>query len=260
MVYVFMNDPATGRVAVFEENGTSGDPEDPNSVRNAPLNDPVTHLTRTRFNADFDYYQVSTDTSGIAIVHPATPGASTVVATAPSITRVGQVAKSSINLVAHGLPYVPAYMVVGPYGGLIGQSSLIQTVAGVGVRRVSPYATSTHIGLLDVGISSASDLPALAMTYRVIVFKQPVADSAYMLDIDPDAGVFNMGYGKWRGDLKQLRQSKLADASPFDVPLGRTSDIRGGVSRTVLADGTTFTSPNYTGTFAGSPSIQCSVE
>ena len=39
-----------------------------------------------------------------------------------------------------------------------------------------------------------------------------------------------------------------------------TSDIRGGASRTVFADGTVFSSPGYTGSFAGSPSVQCSVE
>ncbi|KRA42087.1 hypothetical protein [Devosia sp. Root635] len=258
MAYVFMNDPATGNVAVFEENGTSGDPEDPNSTRNAPLNDPVTHLAKVRFHNAFDYYQVDSDTSGIVVNHALVASASTAVSSQPVITRVGQVVKTNINLLAHGLPYAPAYMIVSN-DGLIGQSSLIQVASGRS-RRVSPWANSTHIGLLDVGISSASSLAALSKTYRVIVFKQPVETDSYMADIDLDAGVLSMGYGKWRGDLKQLRQAVLADASPFDVPLGRTSDIRNGTSRTVLADGTVFTSSGYDGSFAGSASIQCSVE
>jgi hypothetical protein len=259
MVYVFMNDPATGNAAVFEENGTSGDPENPNSTRNAPLNSPLAHLSKIRFHSAFDYYQVHSDTAGIVVNHALVATASTVVATSPSITRVGQVVQTSHNLLAHGLPYVPAYMIVGPTGGLIGQSSLIQASSD-GARRVSPFANSTYIGLLDVGTSGASNLAAVSMTYRVVVFKQPVTTDAYMADIDLDAGILSLGYGKWRGDLKQLRQSVLADASPFDVPLGPTSHIRGGASRTVLADGTTFSSPGYTGSFAGSASIQCSVE
>lgn len=258
MVFVLMTDASTGRVAVFEENGTAGDPEDPNSTRNAPLNNPVAHLPKVRFHNDFDYYQVHSDTPGIVVNHALVAAASTVVATQPSITRVGQIVTTTINLLAHGLPYVPAYMIVSG-GGLIGQSSIIQTASGR-IRRVSPFASETHIGLVDVGISSASALAAMNKTYRVIVFRQPVADGDYLVDIDPANGVLSLGYDKWRGDLKQLRQAVLADASPFDVPLGRTSDIRNGTSRTVLADGTVFTSPNYDGSFTGSPSIQCSVE
>lgn len=258
MVFIRMNDPSTGREAVFEENGTSGDPEDPNSTRNAPLNDPVAHLSKVRFHSDFDYYQVHSDTSGIVVNHALVATASTLVASQPPITRVGQIVQTNINLLAHGLPYIPAYMIVsGP--SLIGQSSIIQATSD-GLRRVSPWANSTHIGLFDVGISGANNLPAMNRTYRVIVYRQPVADGDYMADIDPPNGVLNLGYGKWRGDLKQLRQAVLADASPFDVPLGRTSDIRNGTSRTVLADGTTYTSPLYDGSFTGSPSIQCSVE
>lgn len=258
MVFVLMNDPATGRTAVFEENGTSGNPEDPNSTRNAPLNNPVTHLAKTRFNSDFDYYQVHSITD-VSVTHPEVPTESVNISTGAPVTRVGKVARASINLVAHGLSYVPAYMIVSG-GGLIGQSSLIQAISGLGMRHISPYADASHIALLDVGISAASPLPALARSYRVIVFRQPVAETAWMADLDPANNVLNLGYGKWRGDLRQLRRTTVADASPFDVPMGRTSDIRNGVSKTVLADGTTFVSPVYDGSFTGSPSIQCTVE
>ena len=81
-----------------------------------------------------------------------------------------------------------------------------------------------------------------------------------MLDIDPANNVFILGYGKWRGDLRQLRRTLVSDASPFDVPKGRCSDIRNGGSRSVLADGTVFTAPFYNGSFAGSSSVQCTVE
>lgn len=257
MVFVYMNDPITGRVAIFEENGTTGDPEDPNSVRNAPLNNPLAHLAKMRFHNEFDYYQVHSITS-VTITHPAVAGATTPVAAVPSFTRLGQVVKSHIALVNHGLPYVPAYMIASN-GCLIGQSSQLQ-IGATGSRMISPYATASQIVLLDVGISTASALPAMNRTYQVIVFRQPVADSPWMADLDPANDVLMLGYGKWRGNLRQLRRTLLADASPFDVPLGATSGIGNGVSKTVLADGTTFAHPAYVGSFVGSPSIQCTVE
>lgn len=257
MGYVFMNDPATGRVAIFLENGTSGDPVNPNSTRNAPLNNPVAHLSKVRFHSDFDYYQVHSITT-VTINHAAVATASVTISTGQPVIRKGQVVKANHNLVAHGLPYVPAYMVKSG-NGLIGQSSMIQASTS-GVRYVSPYATATHIRLLDVGTSSDVNLSAISKTYQVIVFKQPVEDSSYMADIDPGAGKFILGKGKWRGELRQLRRTLLGDASPFDVPRGRTTDVRNGVSKTVLADGTTFAMPAYDGTFTGSPSVQCTVE
>lgn len=257
MVFVLMNDPATGRVAVFDELDTVSDPEDPNSSRNAPLNNPVPYLERVRFHNEFDLYQVHSITE-VTINHTAVAGAAVAVATTPAFTRYGQVVKSSITLLSHGLPYVPAYKIASG-GALLGQSSKIQADA-TGHRLVSPYATSSGIGLLDVGVSSASNLSGISKTYQVIVFRQPAAVSPWMADIDPDNDVLELGYGKWDGTLRQLRQTVVADASPFDVPLGRTTDVRGGFSRTVLADGTTFSSPGYTGSFAGSPSVQCTVE
>lgn len=257
MVWVYMNDPATGRVAIFEELDTVSDPEDPNSTRNAPLNNPVAHLGKVRFHNEFDYYQVHSITA-VTVNHAAVAGASVSAGTTPSFTRNGQVVKTPINLLSHGLPYVPAYKIASS-GALIGQSSKIQADAS-GHRLVSPYATSSQIGLLDVGVSSASTLAGISRTYQVIVFREPAETSPWMAEFDPANDVLLLGYGKWDGTLRQLRQTVVADASPFDLPLGRTTDVHGGFSRTVLADGTTFSSPGYTGSFAGSPSIQCTVE
>lgn len=253
----FMNDPATGRCALYEPAGSMGDPDDPNSPQNGPLNNPAAHLARIRVHTDFDYYQVHSITS-VSITHAAVAGASVLVASSPSITRVGQVVRTNIDLVNHGLGYPPRYMIVSG-DGLIGQSSLIQ-IGGTGGRRISPFATASHIKLLDVGISSAAALAAISRTYKVIVFRAPTADSSYLFDWDPISGALILGKGKFRGSLQALRRTLDADASPFDIPLGRTSDIANGVSRTVLADGTTFTSPNYTGSFTGSPSLECTVE
>lgn len=257
MAIVFMTDPDTGRCALYDENGTSGALDDANSARNAPLNSPASHLDKVYFHSDFDYYQVHSITT-VNVSHASVAAASTVVATQPSITRVGQVVKTHIDLVTHGLGYEPAYMIVSD-GCLIGQSSQIQVASGKN-RRVSPYATATKIRLLDVGISSDSALVSLARTYTVIVFRAPTADSTYLFDWDPETGALIMGLGKFRGALQALRRTLISDASPFDIPVGRTSDIRNGVSKTVLADGTVYANPVYDGSFTGSPSLQGTVE
>lgn len=243
---------------MFQENGTTGDADDPNSVRNAPLNNPNSHISKIRFHSDWDYYQVHSMTLGIPITHASVAGASTLVSSAPPITRYGQIVRTDINLLAHGLPYVPAYMVVSG-GCLIGPSSLLQ-VSSVGHRFISPYATTSHICLYDVGVSSASALSSLAETYDVIVFRAPVEDSPYLFDYNKAADELIMGYGKFRGSLKALRATLVGDASPFDIPTGRTVDIKNGFGRTVLADGTVYDMPGYTGSFAGSTSVQCTVE
>jgi hypothetical protein len=254
MAIVFMTDPATGRCALYDENGTSGALDDPNSARNAPLNSPASHLSKVYFHSDFDYYQVHSITS-VTINHAAVAGAS--VAVTANITRIGQMVKTTHTLVTHSLGYAPSYMIESG-GTLIGQSSVIQIENGG--RIVSPYATTSTISLLDAGSSTAVALSAMSKTYRVVIFRQPTADSAHLFDWDPTAGTLVMGKGKFRGALQALRRTLIGDASPFDIPLGRTSDIRNGFSRTVLADGSTFTYPPYTGSFSGSASIQCTVE
>lgn len=257
MAYVLQTDPATGRVAVFLENGTTGEADDPNAVRNAPLNNPNAHISKIRFHSDWDYYQVHSITS-VPVTHALVAGTSTVVGNHPTLTRYGQFAKTTINLVAHGLGYVPAYMIVSS-GCLIGPSSILQVASGYR-RFVSPFATSSHISLYDVGGSTNVDLPSMNKTYEVIVFRAPIEDSPYLFDYDPTADELILGRGKFRGALKALRVAGVGDVGPFDIPLGRTVDIKNGNGRTVLADGTVYDMPGYTGSFSGSASIQGTVE
>lgn len=253
-----MTDPATDRVSVYLENGTTGDADDPNSVRNAPLNSPNSHLSKIRFHSDWDYYQVHSITNGIAITHASVAAATNIVSNNPVITRYGQIVRTDVTLVNHGLGYVPAYMIVSG-GCLIGPSSIIQISSDTS-RFISPYATTSSIVLYDVGISSSVNLPSLAKTYDVIVFKAPVADSPYLIDYNKGSDQLILGKGKFRGNLKALRFASGGDSSPFDIPLGRTVDIRNGFGRTVLADGTVYDMPGYTGSFSGSASIQGTVE
>lgn len=259
MSVVLMNDPATQRVAVYEEAPGGGDADDPNSLRNRPLNSPQDWIDLIRFHADFDYYQVHSEPTEVVVNHPQVNSQSTNVGGGGmGVTRVGRVESAHHTLTLHGLGYPPAYMVA-LNGALIGPGSLVQTLSGGRSRKVTPYATATEIKLLEVGASSSSHLTATAITYEVVVFKAPVAENDLLVDFDPVTGAIILGNGKFDSSRKMLRRAGTGD-SPFDLALGRTVDIKNGGTRTVLPDGTTFSETNYNGSFTGSDSIQCAVD
>lgn len=258
MPFVFMTDRSTGRCALFEENGTTGSVSDPNSLRNAPLNSPNLHLDKIRFHSDFDYYMVESGPTSVNINHPPLNGGPFVISTFPSVIRYGQINYVDHVLVNHGLPYIPAYMVISG-NNLIGPGSDIQNSSDC-VRTITPYATNSVIGLRDFQISGTTSLPNLSRTYQVIVFRNPIEDSSHLFDYISAEDNLILGKGKFRSDKKMLRRTLIADASPFDISLGRTVDIKNGGSRTVLPDGTTFTDFLYNGSFTGSPSVEGTVE
>jgi hypothetical protein len=249
-----------GVTALFEEAPGGGDIRDINSLRNRPAAHPEDWLDKVLLHSEFDLYQVAIGPIEVTVNHAAVAGASTDI-NLPSgfttIIRQGQIVESHIDLLDHGLPYVPNFRVISD-GEIITNGTLVQS-ASSRLRTVSPYATASKIRLKDVGTSSASTLAALSKTYQVLVYRDPVADSDKLLDFDRATGRTILALGKFDSSRKMLRQAGAGD-SAFDVPLGRTIDIRNGRARSVLANGTTVTETGYDGTFAGSGSIQCAVE
>lgn len=257
MATILMSDPATGRVAIFDEAPGGGDPADPNALRNRPLNSPAAWLANVRFHSDFDYYQVAVGPTTVNINHPAIAGTTrTIMVNTPTVTVDGQSVVTEHTLLAHNLGYVPRFMVT-YNGALLTPGTLVQT-ATARSRRITPFATTTHIKLFELGISSADTLAAVARSYSVLVFRQPTIENDYLLDFDPVSGRVIIGRGKFDSSRKALRQAAAGD-SPFDIALGPTIDIANGAVRSVLPDGTVFSEPLYNGSFAGSPSLQCTV-
>lgn len=259
MTEIFMADRASGKCSIFTEASGGGDVSDPSSNRNRPLLDPVNWLQNIKFHSDFDYYQVAIGPTNVTVTHPTINGTSvTIVNTAGyTFTRQGQVVITDIDLVTHGLGYIPKYMVA--YNdSLIGPGSLIQVDTNK-IRTIAPYATTNKIILRDTGISSNTNLSSISRDYSVLVFREPEVDSDSLFEFDQSTGEVILGRGKFKSNLKMLRQAEPGD-SPFDISLGRTIDIKNGGMKIVLADGTTFTESNYDGSFTGSPSIQCAVE
>lgn len=258
MAYVYMKDETTSRCALYEEPVTTGDVEDPNSPRNAPLNNPGAHMSRVRFHSDFDYYHIAVGPSSASVAYPQRNGQTVTVinyGVGQQLIRQGNMVSANHTLLTHGLGYVPAYMIISG-NDLVTPSFIIQT-SGAYVRRITPYATATTINIRESSVTGASgvNIPALTQSYTVLVFRAPIEDSPHLFDFDPITGVVLIGKGKFRNTFHSLRVATPGDPQPFDIALGRTVDIRGGRSRTVSPSGVVVTESGYSGSFSGSPSI-----
>lgn len=262
MAYVFMIDENTNRAALYQEPVTTGSVDNPNSARNAPLNNPGAHMSRIRFHSDFDYYHIAVGPTAASVTFPQRNGETVPIinfSTGAVLTRTGNMVSANHTLLTHSLGYVPAYMVVSG-NDLITPSFIIQT-SGAYVRRITPYATSSIIGIRESSVTGASgvNIPATTRSYRVLVFRSPIEDSPHLFDFNPTTGQVLIGKGKFKSTFRSLRAAKSGDSQPFDISLGRTVDIRGGKSRTVSPSGVVVTESGYTGSFSGSPSIDGAV-
>lgn len=260
MAVIFMTDIATGRCALYNENGTTGATDDPNAVRNAPLNSPISYLPNIHFHSDFDYYQVAAGPTGVTINHASVATVTTVVDSGVifPLTAYGTQTTTSHLLLTHSLGYIPNYMVI-QGTNLIPPSTIIQR-DGTGLSRrtryISPYATTSEIRLFEFRSTGDTTMAALSLDYTVVVFKQPLASGNILIDFDPATGTILMGKGKFDSSLRFLRRADIAGDTPYDISLGPISDIANGRVKTVLPSGATSTEDGYDGSFTGSTSFQ----
>lgn len=275
MTDVFMTDPVTGRCALFEEPVGTGDPKDPNSARNAPLNNPSTNLQYLYFHSDYDPMEVVLGPTTVAVAHGTIPAGS------PSGGVVGLnngrvyggYATSHV-LLTHGLGYVPDFFIL-QGANTVHPGYPIQFDSADGrSRNVTAYATTTQIILYEYGVQTSNALAGMSINYTVLVLKRPPAPSGNILmDFDPATGIVKIGRDKFSSDRRYLQI--VAGGSPFSLPLDRTVDLANGAPRSVSPDGAirdvipasfrvaygyggpTFgPNGNYNGAFTGSPTIQ----
>lgn len=222
---------ATG-CAIYVEAPGGGDPLDPNSLRNRPFKAPMSWVANILFHSEFNYYGVVAKTLGVTVAHAAVPGLTLSRPYSP-VTNTGQVVTRDYLLLQHDLGYVPLFFCA--YNGqMIPHGTPIQIYAGGG-RLVSAYATATQIRLRDLGLSTASDVPAINLNYQVLVFRSTAKDpSLKQLDLSPGAAV--MGQGKFQQSQGHLRDILSGD-TPFSVALGRTAAIRNGALRVRTPNG-----------------------
>lgn len=268
MAIVFMTDPNTGRCALYDENGTAGNPDDPNSVRNAPLNNPAQHLDKIYFHSDFLYGEVALSGS-ITIGHPAIAAGSTAGANA-NVVFGG--APATHVLANHNLGIVPMAMV--SLGSNVITPGYPIYAGSNSWRFVTAYCTASQLLLHENALRSGA-AGGQSVTYDYLIFRdEPQAVSTHLIDWNTSTEVVKMGLGKFDSSKRYLQV--VAGGTPYFFPMGRTGDLSNGAMRIVDAVGNVFdpvlsglayriippssssfgASMSYNGAFAGGPVIQ----
>ncbi len=269
-----MNDPATGQWALFTEPNGSGLMEEADAPRNAPLNNPNGNLQHLFYHSDYDPMEVAIGPLPISIDHPEIaagtgPGGAATV-------NAGQVyGNHAVDhvLLNHGLGIVPDFMLLlGSH--VIHPGFPVQYDSADGrARCVTAFATNSQIFLREFGVQTSNAMPALTVSYTILVLRQPPPASGDVLfEFEPDTGVVRMAREKFRSDRRYLQI--VAGGSPFGLPTGRTLDLDNGTFCSVSPDGS-VRSPvpaalrvsfgfgpaefgpdgNYKGTFIGEPAV-----
>jgi len=236
MAIVFMTDPATGRCALFDEAPGGGAYDDPNSVRNAPLNNPVTWFANLYFHSDFNYMEVSYGPATATVSHPS-------VATIPSIGGTISFGWGSAiadhALYAHGLGYAPlALVALG--NNILWPGMPVQVQGDGGMRFCTIYTDATHVRMYEFASVGISNLAPVSLDYTLLVFRNPPAPTGNILmDFNPSTGELQMGLGKFNSLRRYLQV--VAGGTPFGIAEGgRTIDLANGSPRAFRPDGTYY--------------------
>jgi hypothetical protein len=247
MMPVMMTDPAGGHVALYDENAGGGAYDDVNASRNAPLKIPASHLDKLYFHTALDNLEVAFD-STVAINHALVAGSSSgglgFSGTAGGggnendlVVRYGRGATTHV-LLNHNLGYIPDFMVVQGGNTLFGGMP-VQTQADGRGRYCSAYATTTQILLHEWSSVSGSNLAAIALNYRIIVFlAQRAAAGSNLIDFDPSSGLTEMGKNRFKTDRRYLQV--VPGGSPHSISLGRQMDLDNGAPRFSRPDNTQY--------------------
>lgn len=279
MATIFRASRALGKVAIFTEPSTVGDPADINAPRNAPLKSPAANLAHVHLHTDLDSMEVAFDRI-VTIAHAKVAGRDaaddyTLVQGVPVINAY----RKDTVLLTHNLGYLPHVKAA------VGKNAVVpgfpvQTVAGGAGRFVTIWVTTTKVMVSEYVNVLAADLPAISVAYHLLVFRQPPAQikdaAGHIVLVDfgktRTRGVLSLAGGRFRSDRAYLQV--VAGGTPFDLPSGKTIDANNGAPRIARPDGTTveivganvqgsvepgyaFGAPmNYKGTFTASPAIK----
>ena len=239
MTVVFMADPASGKVALFDEAPGGGDPADPASLRNRPLLDPSAWLANLYFHSGLDNLEVAVDQT-ITVNHAVVAATGTIGALGGDVASSVKLGASSTDLVLlnHGQAAVADAMVVAG-NRVLYPGMPLQTFSDGRGRYVSAYVTGTQVKLHEWTSVSATALPAVSIDYRVLVFRAPPAPSGSLLaDFDPASGALGLARGRFLSSRRYLQV--VPGGSPFSVAYGKSIDLKNGAPRFTFADGSVF--------------------
>lgn len=248
--------PAENIIACFEEAAGGGNWRDIDAPRNAPAKTPTLYLGQVYFHTAFDYYTIAVQNLAILIAHAAVAGIAAAEPQPPgdinntpnnvTVSHEGQTVAADHLLLAHNLGYVPKFFFM--QGTRFIPAGIPCQVEGGRSRFVYPYATSTEIRMREIGISDANTLSAINLTYGVVVFRAPTADSAKPL-FGFDGADLLLGRDKINSSRRTMRLVGAGD-SVYALPLIQAADVLNGGLRAYATDATAIHYGDYTGTLA----------
>lgn len=255
--------PGTGKMVIWED--IPGGPSWAN--QGLAYANPTAYWNYVKFASEFRYLNNSQRINGNSVSHASVAGVTGSGYGPPSAgggqtgpIANGQVVVTNKTVYTHSLGYVPWFQLI-LNGRVISPGSVVQDLTSTSkVRMVSPYATSTIIGLKDIGISSEDALPAIDLAYDVILFRQPaVIPGAPLCDLRADGSdqPIIMGYGRITSELRPLRRAVVSDTDDFVIPYSRSVDMRNGALR-MIDDVTEYDLGTYIGAFATAEVIRVS--
>jgi hypothetical protein len=274
--WAFMTDEVTGNIGLYDE-PAAGDPTDPNSAANAPLNNPAANLQYLYWHIQLDNMEVLSD-AVVSITHGAVAVAGVPPSAGVGVTGQYDYAYTPVDtvLVTHSLGYLPmAYVAIG--NNLVTPGYIVQMNASGAARYVSVFVTTTQVLLREWAQRGTVALSALSQDYRVMVIReQPAADgSKRLIDWDQVNAILRMGEGRFDSSRRYLQV--VPGGTPFGLALGRTLDLANGAPRFVAPSGTIYdpvpastvmkyvlpgfatsfgASMAYNGSFTGDPVLQ----
>ncbi len=247
--------PGTGKMAIWEK-PAAGDVM-------APYSDPLAHWDLVRFHSDFQYLNNAIEVFGISVSHASVAGVTGIGYGAPSAAGAktgpisnGQIVIANKTVYTHSLGYVPWFQLrIG--GRMVSPGTVVQqTTDKRKVRFVSPYATTSIIGLRDIGISSSDALPAQTSLYDLTIIRRPAkVAGAPLMHLRTGGNPLIIGYGRVTSEAQPLRRAVPGDVRKFVVPYGRSMDIRNGAVR-FIDNANEYDFGTYTGAFLTAQSIE----
>lgn len=260
-----------GIAACYEEAPGGGTLFDINAPRNAPAKSPAEHLDKVIWHPRCFQYEIAAGPSDVAITHTALATKNTyyVVSTGggsvgpfpPTGASIGFLVQgdqrtSDILLFSHGLGYVPKFM-VSLDGRRVPDGFIVQQDSRGGHRRISVFATAGGIYLRESAVSTDIDLAAVAMTYRIMVFRTRAPDPTKPLWA-ASGGDMQLGRGIIDTTRRYLRRVGAGD-TPFALNLGPTIDIRNGGAR-AASGGVVTSESRYNGSMSAPSYIAVGVD
>lgn len=261
--------PDENVLACFFEAPGGGDIDDFDAPRNAPAKNPIANLDRLVFHSDLFQYEIAAGPVDVTVTHPAVATTTTYIGASgggggigigiPPTVGVavnGNYSTSDLLLFTHNLGYIPSFMIA--YNGRrMPDGQLIQNENGYR-RRVSAWANTSGIYLRDSGAVSASSMPAINATYRVLVFRKSAAEPDMPLFGGGDGTPTILARGVINSTKKYLRRTGSGD-TPFAQNFGRTIDTSNGFLATATG-GVVSAEAGYDGSLTAPPFIQVGVD